>query len=59
MEVPRFTPTETFKRVHSTGKVMALIYWDSQGVIIIDYLEQGRMINSCSYDAGKLRRIRQ
>ena len=25
---------------------MALVFWDSQGVIMIDYLEQGRTINS-------------
>ena len=24
---------------------MALIFWDSQGVIMIDHLEQGRTIN--------------
>ena len=34
-----------FKRVHSAERVMASIFWVSQGVIIIDYLEQGRTIN--------------
>ena len=43
-----------FMRVHSAGKVMALIFWDSQGVIMIDYLEQGRMINDVYY-TGELR----
>ena len=38
-------PPNKFKRVHSAGKVMAPIYWNSQGVIMIDYLEQGRTIN--------------
>ena len=28
---------------------MALIFWDSQGVIMIDYLEQGRTINDAYY----------
>ena len=37
---------------------MALIFLDSQGVIMIDYLEQGRMINS-AYFAGVLRQLRQ
>ena len=37
---------------------MALIFWDSQGVIMIDYLEQGRMINGAYY-AGELRGLRQ
>ena len=32
--------------------------WDSQGVIMIDYLEQGRTINGAYY-AAKMRRLRQ
>ena len=32
---------------------MASIFWDSQGVIMIDYLEQGRTINGAYY-AGEL-----
>ena len=36
---------------------MASIFWDSQGVIMIDYLEQGRMINGAYY-AGELRWLR-
>ena len=47
-----------FKRVHSAGKVIASIFWDSQGVIMIDYLERCRMINGAYY-AGKIRRLRQ
>ena len=47
-----------FNMVHSAGKVMASIFWDSQGVIMIDYLEQGRTINGAYY-AGELRRLRQ
>ena len=45
-----------FKRVHSAGKVMASIFWDSQGVIMIDYLEQGYTENGAYY-AGELRRL--
>ena len=37
---------------------MASVFWDSQGVIMIDYLDQGRTINGAYY-TGKLRRIRQ
>ena len=37
---------------------MASIFWDSQGVIMIDYLEQGCTINSAYY-AGELRWLRQ
>ena len=37
---------------------MASTFWDIQGVIMIDYLEQGRKINGAYY-AGKSRRLRQ
>ena len=47
-------PPKKFKRVHSARKVMALIFWDSQGVIMIDYLKQGRTMNGAYY-AGNLR----
>ena len=55
IEAPWLTPP---KRVHSAGKVMASIFWNSQGVIMIDYLEQDPMINGAYY-ANKLRRLRQ
>ena len=58
MEAPWLTPPKEFKRVHSAGKVMASIFWDSQEAIMIDYLEQGRTINGAYY-AGELRRLRQ
>ena len=37
---------------------MASIFWDSHGVIMIDYLEQDRTINSAYY-ADKLRQLSQ
>ena len=49
-------PAKKFKRVHLAGKVMVLIVWDSQGVIMIDYLEQGCTINGAYY-AGESRRL--
>ena len=52
MEAPWFTPLKKFKRVHSAGNVMVLIFWCSHGVIMIDYLEQDCMIK-CVYYAGK------
>ena len=55
---PGSSPPKKFKRVHSAGKVMASILWDSQEVIMIDYLEQGRTINRAYY-AGKLRQLCQ
>lgn len=30
--------------VQSAGKVMATVFWDSQGIIFIDYLEKGKTI---------------
>lgn len=33
----------------TAGKVMATIFWDSHGVIFIDYLEKGKTINSEYY----------
>jgi len=32
------------KAVPSAGKVMATVFWDSQGVIYIDYLEKGKTV---------------
>ena len=55
---PGSSSPKKFKRVHSAGKVIASIFWNSQGVIMIDYLEQGRMINNAYYSA-KLRRLSQ
>ena len=33
------------KEFFSAGKVMASIFWDSWGVIMVDYLEEGCMIS--------------
>jgi histone-lysine N-methyltransferase SETMAR len=37
------------KTVPSAGKVMATVFWDSQGIILIDYLEKGRTITGPYY----------
>ena len=55
---PGSPPTKKFKRVHSTGKAMASIFWNSQKVIMIDYFEQRRTINGAYY-AGELKWLRQ
>ena len=56
---PGSPPPKKFKRVSSAGKVMASVFLDSQGVIMIDYLEQGRTINGAYYTADlELRRLR-
>ena len=58
MVAPWLTSPKKFTRIHSAGKVMSSIVWDGQGVIMIDYLEQGCTINGAYY-AGELRRLRQ
>ena len=35
----------------AAGKVMASVFWDSHGILFIDYLEKGKTINSEYYMA--------
>lgn len=37
------------KTVSSAGKVMASVFWDSRGIILIDYLEKGKTITGAYY----------
>ena len=37
------------KTVLSAGKVMATVFWDSQGAIYVDYLEKGKMVTGFYY----------
>jgi len=37
------------KTVPSAGKVMATVFWDSQGVIYIDYLKKGKTVTGLYY----------
>lgn len=39
------------KTQQSAGKVLASIFWDSQGILFIDYLEHGKTINKQYYCA--------
>ena len=39
------------KVVPSAGKVMATVFWDSQGVILIDYIEKGKTITGAYYSS--------
>jgi UPF0288 family protein (methanogenesis marker protein 3) len=32
------------RSVLSAGKVMALVFWDAEGILFIDYLENGKTI---------------
>ena len=46
---PGSPPPKKFKRVSSAGKVMTSVFWDSQGIIIMDYFEEGCPINGAYY----------
>ena len=47
-----------FKVTSSSKKVMASVFWDRDGVIMIDYLEKGSTVNG-QYYASELRRLRE
>ena len=54
MEFPAETRTFTveagsLKSERSAKKIMASIFWDAKGVLLIDYLEKGKTINSEYY----------
>ena len=41
------SPTQKkFKMQKSAGKVMCTVFWDSKGVILLDFLEPGTTVNS-------------
>ena len=54
-----------FKVVASAWKVLQTIFWDMEGIVHIEFLEQGTTINSQRYVStlralkGRLRRVRQ
>ena len=41
--------TKKFKVQQSARKVMATVFWDSQGVILLDILPRGESVNAVSY----------
>ena len=46
------SPTrKKFKVTPSVGKKMATVFWDTTGVILIEYLERGHIINADRYCA--------
>jgi len=50
-----------FQVQKSTGKVLALIFWDQDGILLIDYLPKGQTINAEYYSSllVQLKNIRQ
>jgi len=42
-------PPKKAKVVHSASKVMATIFWDKKGILLVDYLTKGETINADRY----------
>lgn len=47
-----------FRRTPSAGKVMATIFWDSKGILLVDYKDKGTTITGAYY-ADVLRSVRE
>ena len=41
---PTSPPMVKFRKTASAGKVMASVFWDSEGVLMIDYLERSKTV---------------
>lgn len=51
-------PPKKFKVTPSAGKVMATVFWDSKGILLIEYKKKGETINATSY-ASTLHNLRE
>ena len=51
-------PPKKAKSVPSAGKVMATVFWDAEGILLIDYLEKGKTITGVYY-ANLITQLRQ
>lgn len=51
-------PPVKFKATRSTGKTLLTVYWDCQGIVMVDYLQRGRTMTG-EYYAELLRRLRE
>jgi hypothetical protein len=43
--------TKKFKMVKSAGKLIATVFWDHKGVLLVEFMEKGTTINAASYCA--------
>ena len=57
VETPRFSVFQV-TTVMSAGKVMAAIFWDAEGVLLVDYLDKGHTITGAYY-SDLLRQLRE
>ena len=55
---PGSPPPKKAKTVPSAGKVMALFFWDADGILMVDYLKKGQTIKGIYY-ASLLRQLRE
>ena len=44
-----FPPAKNFRSQHSVGKVMCAVFWDEQGIILLNFLKPGATVNSERY----------
>ena len=53
--------SKKFKQASSVKKIMATVFWDRKGILLIDFLERGLTINVDAYceTVRKLRRVIQ
>ena len=55
---PTSPPVVKFRKVISANKVMVSVFWDSEGVLLTDYLEKGKTVTGVYY-AGLIRKLRE
>jgi hypothetical protein len=46
---PQSPVNKKFKTVQSPGKVMATVFWDDHGVLLVDFTPPGSTINAAAY----------
>lgn len=54
---PSSPPIKKFRVAPTAGKVMASVFWDSEGILLIDYLPKGQTITG-PYYAGLIPKVR-
>ena len=55
---PGSPPPKEAKTVPSAGEVTASVFWDADGILLIDYLQKGQTING-TYYASLLTQLRE
>jgi len=55
---PTSPPVVKFRKVILASKVMMSVFWDSEGVLLTDYLEKGKTVTG-TYYAGLIHKLRK